>query len=315
MLIVLKVLLQLVTVVSAIVSSSLDYKWHDKRTRTFKTGRAILFTLTGVLLLLSIGVTIVDDYQIEKKEQQLNADLKKVQAQNDGLQQSIKVLGIQSSDLLQKQEGGLVSLLEDQRTLNDQTGHKIEAASDLLKSNISETITQTRATLANITGGDSFCYIDPDARDDTLTLDLRSKGGFPLYDVVITVEDLNDGKNSSYEASSISTMQNKTLGQLPLQSLTKKSLEIKLQTRYAIFREDVRLVKTGDGWLAAFRVLKTDTVEPERITENYEKPFAKPTPHPPISGGILSELKYLLISIDYAFPRDKQGFVDWYDYK
>jgi len=317
MLIFLKVLLQLVTVVSAIVSSSLDYKWHDKRTKSFKTGRIILFTLTGVLLLLSIGVTIVDDYQSNRKEEELSADLKKVQGQNDGLQQSIKVLGVQSSDLLQKQEEGLVSLLVDQRTLNDQTGTKIERASDLLQSNIKETVAKQSTTLANITGGDSFCYVSPELTDDTVKWQLKSRGKFPLYDIAVSVEEIFGEKIATYQSPTVSTMVSKPLGELSLQSITRKDLEITMRTRYAVFKEIVKLVKVKEDWLVAYLVYKPDFVQSDDddfLTAKEEpKPYATP-PRRPISGGILSYPpgRILLVSVDYNFPRNENGYVDWF---
>ncbi len=320
MLIFLKVLLQVVTVVSAIVSSSLDYKWHDKRTKSFKMGRVILFTLTGVLLLLSIGVTIVDDYQSSRKEGELSADLKRVQGQNDSLQQSIRVLGGQSSDLLRKQEEGLVSLLEDQRTLNNQTGIRIESASDSLQSSIKETVTQQRATLANITGGDSFCYLYPKLMDNnTVKWELKSKGEFPLYDIVISIEDLDSKRITTYQSPTVSTIVSKPVGELSLQSITKKNLRITLKTRYAVFEEDVRLVKVdGDEWVLAYRVQQGEIdddidVFNREISRGQEQPRPPGPIRRPISGGVLNGrvIYFMLISIDDDFPRNKDGYVDW----
>ena len=88
MLLILKVVLQVLTVTSAALTSTLDYKWHDKRTTKFKKSRNLLYLVTAALLLLSIGVTIFDDVENDRKEKQLTTDLKKVQDQNDGLQKA-----------------------------------------------------------------------------------------------------------------------------------------------------------------------------------------------------------------------------------
>lgn len=347
MLIFLKVALQIVTVVSAIVSSTLDYKWHDKRTTKFKTGRVFLFTLTGVLLVLSIGVTVIDDYQSGKREQSMTSDLKKVQAQNDGLQNGIRVLGDKSADLLQKQEEGLVSLLNDQRRLNDETGGKIEAASNLLQSNIKQTVTQQKQTLSNLTGGNSFCYVVPMVMENNVRFQLNSIGEFPLYDINVLVENLDTDEKSTYQAPTISAMFGKELGELSLESLSEKNLLVTLRTRYAIFSEDIRMVRVNNEWLTAWRVRKSAVIEHySTISGTQERPRLSPPPQerprlppppPRISNEIIpendlanlralsgmfdelaifvptaaSEPQYLLIRIEYDFPRNKNGYVDW----
>jgi hypothetical protein len=97
MLLILKVVLQVLTVTSAALTSTLDYNWHDKRTTKFKKSRNLLYLVTAALLLVSIGVTIFDDVENDRKEKQLTTDLKKVQDQNDGLQKGISILRDKSS--------------------------------------------------------------------------------------------------------------------------------------------------------------------------------------------------------------------------
>lgn len=341
MLITLKVALQVLTVAVAIFTSTLDYKWHDKRTKKFKTGRTLLFTLTGVLLFLSIGVTLVDDYESRKKEKTMTVDLQKLQEQNDGLQTGIKVLGEKSSDLLQKQQEGLVSLLDDQRKLNDETGGRINAASNILQSNIEQTVNQQKQTLGNLTGGDSFCYVLPMVMKNKVRFALYSKGEFPLYDILIFVDDLDTDEKVTYQAPTISTTLVQEFGDLSLESLNEKRLTVTLRTRYAVFEEDVRMVKVNDEWMTAYRVQKIAVVERDTISRVQEKPrlplVTDSQPKPDnlafasraiekipitlqkrfeslfyLTPGVASdEPRYLLIVINYNFPRNKNGYVDW----
>jgi len=313
-----KILIQILAVGLAVLIGALDYVWHDMRRRRFKIGRRLLFIFSALFLIGSIVVTIADDVSNNQKEKELKSQLNKVQEQNDGLQQSIKLLGLQNSDLLRKQEEGLVSLLDDQRLLNNKTGTKIESASDLLQSNIKETIAQQKTTLANITGGDSFCYVEPDVADDTVKLVLRSEGQIPLFNITISVLDQDNQKSFTYESSTISTTLDKTLGELSLESLTRKNLSITLQTPHAVFEEIFKLVKVDKDWFIAYVVIKPDAFvrgnfERDQIVGSYEQP--KPARRPrksPISGGLLNG-KVLLVSVDYDFPRNKDGYVDWYN--
>src|SRR6266850_3962530 len=117
-----KVGLQIVAVALAMLATYLDYLWSDKRTRRFKTGRRILFILSFVFLFGSIVATILDETQKRQeandalvKEITLNSQLRKVQDQNDGLQEAIALLSDKSTRLLDDQRNSFVSVLETQR--------------------------------------------------------------------------------------------------------------------------------------------------------------------------------------------------------
>jgi hypothetical protein len=183
MLLLLKVLLQILTVASAALTSILDYKWHDKRTTKFKNSRSLLYLITGSLLLLSIGVTIFDDLESNRKEKQLATDLKKVQDQNDGLQKGIAALTDKSVDLLNEQRNSFVSVLEDQRRIGLETSASISTASDLLQSNIRQTIFQQKRTLDSITGGEGFCYLRLMVGNEAAQIVIVPQGTTPLYGV------------------------------------------------------------------------------------------------------------------------------------
>jgi hypothetical protein len=56
-----KIVLQIASVLFAWVTARLDYSWYDRETLEFKKGRLGLFVILSILLSLSITVTIHDD--------------------------------------------------------------------------------------------------------------------------------------------------------------------------------------------------------------------------------------------------------------
>src|SRR5437868_3815823 len=135
-----KIILQIIAVALAVLVSSLDYIWHDKRTKRFKQGRVILFALSAAFLLGSIILTAIDYFETNRKEEVLKGQLSKVQEQNDGLQKGIAVLSDKSSDILSEQRNSFVSVLSDQRKIGLDTATKIEDATTLLHSGIANSI-------------------------------------------------------------------------------------------------------------------------------------------------------------------------------
>jgi len=81
-----KLLLQLLAVVSALLTSALDYVAHDKRTRHFKSLRTLLFVVVGLSLLASLVVTIEDEIA---KKQEVAALQGELAAIRNGVQRSI----------------------------------------------------------------------------------------------------------------------------------------------------------------------------------------------------------------------------------
>jgi hypothetical protein len=57
----LKVLLQILAVLAALLTATLDYVTSDKRTRRFKHIRFMLYGIVGLILIAGIAVTIGDD--------------------------------------------------------------------------------------------------------------------------------------------------------------------------------------------------------------------------------------------------------------
>lgn len=317
MLLILKVVLQVLTVASAALTSTLDYKWHDKRTTKFKKSRNLLYLVTAALLLLSIGVTIFDDVENDRKEKQLTTDLKKVQDQNDGLQKGISILSDKSSDLLDEQRNSFLSVLQDQRQIGLDTALKIDTSTDALNTGIKEGIKkqgnlldQQKTTLSNLTGGDSYCYLTVGfIEDDSIILILHNAGDFPLYDILIEMSDRDVIKTieqkqlqgqalwdfirsntTTFEQRTISPNLSKFLGMVSLKGVAQKRLRINIWTRYKSFGQDMKLVKQNGEWLFAYRVTET----PARV-----------------KGGQKPRVKELLLEKPKNFPVDKNGDIDW----
>ena len=94
---ILKIILQLGVGISTLITFYLDYKWHDKRTKSFKKGRDFLRLFTILILLFSISITYIDERNsnIEKKE--LKNDLKSM---SDSLS-DIKQIGMKLNTQIQ----------------------------------------------------------------------------------------------------------------------------------------------------------------------------------------------------------------------
>ena len=270
MLLLLKVLLQILTVTAAALTGILDYKWHDKRTTRFKNSRNLLYLLTGSLLLLSIGVTIFDDIESNRKEKRLAADLKKVQDQNDGLQKGIAALTDKSVDLLNEQRNSFVSVLEDQRRIGLETTGSIRSASDLLQSSIRQTIFQQKRTLDSVTGGEGFCYLRLMVGNDAAQIVVVPQGTTPLYGVHFRLWEPSryDGVQPDKFKELMKQDYIRVLGDLsthgviilepliPLGDSTSKEFVVEIGARNGFVNEQIRLVKINGAWKMAYKVTK-----------------------------------------------------------
>jgi hypothetical protein len=72
---ILKIVLQIISVLSTWVIARLDYSWYDKETLEFKKGRLGLFIILLILSLLSITVTIQDDQEKKREIKELTDKL------------------------------------------------------------------------------------------------------------------------------------------------------------------------------------------------------------------------------------------------
>ena len=73
--IIVKILLQLLISISAFLAIYLDYKWTDKRRKKFKRTRNWLVIIMGVILIVSVGLTIHDDKEQKNERLELNKEL------------------------------------------------------------------------------------------------------------------------------------------------------------------------------------------------------------------------------------------------
>jgi hypothetical protein len=130
---ILKIILQSLAVLIAILISVLDYVFHDKNTTVFKYWRKWLFIFSGCFLIASIVVTIVDTLENDKKEKTFKTQFDKLQSQNDNLQAAVSVL---SKD----NRSQFVSLLKEQENVGSETAKHIRGSADLLRTRIDNSI-------------------------------------------------------------------------------------------------------------------------------------------------------------------------------
>jgi hypothetical protein len=77
---ILKVTLQILAVVAALLTTTLDYIAHDKRTRRFKQIRFVLYGIVGLSLIAGVAVTIGDDIARRHELATLTDELASVRA-------------------------------------------------------------------------------------------------------------------------------------------------------------------------------------------------------------------------------------------
>ena len=81
MMLILKIVLQLGTLIGTCLVAALDYSWRDKRTSIFKKGRFWLYITLLILFPISIFVTILDEQEkkreIEERDNKI-AELSKI---------------------------------------------------------------------------------------------------------------------------------------------------------------------------------------------------------------------------------------------
>lgn len=285
--------MQVLAVGLAVLISALDYVWHDRRKRTFKKGRNLLFLFSALFLVGSIITTIHDDYDNNQKEEHLRTQLNKVQEQNDGLQKGVAVLSDKSSHILTEQRNNFISDLNDQRRIGLGTAKKIEEATSLLNSGISDSITkqkdlleQQQTTLNNLTSGNSYCYVTAGNLDeDYMMLALVHKGDYPIYDAVINITDQDTRKplaNLEGRALMEAFEQNaqvfhigtvvpnlvREVTRIELKGAIRKKYRISIFTRYRKFGQSLELIKVGRAWNIAYKVSEEATV----VKDGYKAP-------------------------------------------
>lgn len=73
-----KILFQILAVLVALLTASLDYIWRDKRTLKFKRTRIVLFFCSIALLVVSIVAVVYDQYQNDQEIEQLTRRLDRI---------------------------------------------------------------------------------------------------------------------------------------------------------------------------------------------------------------------------------------------
>jgi hypothetical protein len=166
----------------------------------------------------------------------------------------------------------------------------------------SEEIAELNKSIArSITGGDSFAYLLPIFQKGSYNAPLLTAvhhGDYPLYDLNARIVDLDKFEKMTAHEYSFNEIQKneqyRKIGNLaPSRSIMLGSVQINgtqlrwnifFNARNGFFTEELRIVKVGDTWKIAIRVLNT-----------------------PTSG----EVKTLYEKVDDGFPINDKGNVEW----
>ena len=309
-----KILLQVLTFGLALLLGGLDYWWHDKRTRPFKQARKAFIVLAVLSLLGSIGLTVFDDINDRQKERETREELSKVQKQNDGLQAGVAILSNKSSDILAEQRNSFLSVLGDQRKIGLDTASKIDTSANFLQSGIEQGIRrqenllgQQQATLNNLTGGDSYCYLmlsNPGPNSAFMTV--VHSGDYTLFDVTMELLDLDRFEETlkqmpsdvfrarklsgrKIEPGNVSPGRALLMETVSLPPGNQLRLAIEIWARNGRFNEVLTLRKVNGSWKTAMKV--------ERDNFTDKNPNATPT--------LLQQI------LDPQFPKDSKGQIQW----
>ena len=148
---------------------------------------------------------------------------------------------------------------------------------------------QVEVTLAAVTGGDSYCWINflRPFTDGTTRLTLTHHGEYPLYDVTARIVDLEasdevlQGRSHlRYEELSLfqTTMDignvspatdMLVLDEWPIGDGDSRAFNIFFVARNGAWFESIRLVRESGEWLKAIRVYRDDELLQEFIDKDY----------------------------------------------
>ena len=80
---ILKISLQILSGLAAVMIAVLDYSWHDKRTSKFKKLRYWLYLVLFTLLFLSVSLTILDDHEKKRESAELKQEIGELTRKNE----------------------------------------------------------------------------------------------------------------------------------------------------------------------------------------------------------------------------------------
>jgi hypothetical protein len=144
---------------------------------------------------------------------------------------------------------------------------------------------KTALIFSQITGGKSFCSANlSQSYLDESNLTIMHQGDFPLYDLTVSVVDLdkfNEFKhNPDYEHEyrklfSIGTMLPKQINNLCKVPVTdkeiSKSFNIFFSARNGMFSELLRLKKINNEWVSAMKIFDGEKTLLESVSDGYPK--------------------------------------------
>jgi hypothetical protein len=157
----------------------------------------------------------------------------------------------------------------------------------------STTMNGTKENINNITGGDSFCFLDVFYPNDPGPYwTAFQRGGYPLYEVEARVVDVNkfdkliagnsaanisiatSGSNTILKINNLSPKQaHAGRGPLSLDASGHQKFDVYFMARNGFWTELLRLQRQHDKWYEAKRVLRIDDGKERIIFEQVDKGY------------------------------------------
>jgi len=116
---------------------------------------------------------------------------------------------------------GTVLTIYGQQKINDKSSKLLHDKSNKIEELSQENIKLNEKITATLTGGDSYCYLlvsRPSKRSNICDLHLISEGEYPIYDVSIRIDDVEQLLEDFHEA--------REAGVLPYPSITESSAHL-----------------------------------------------------------------------------------------
>lgn len=199
-------------------------------------------------------------FKIAKTAQQLDENLTATKTVADGMQKSLDTLrGLEREN--QNIASNLGKSLDTSQEILDKQGLGLTKQQALLN--------QQRITIANITGGTSFCYIELALGTNSAQIIVTPRGSSPLYDVGfrlweptnysgIKPEEFAQAQKKDYYRDVGNVIQNEVvvLDTIPLPDSDTHEFAAEIRARNGRVSETIKLIRIQGQWFAAYRVTR-----------------------------------------------------------
>jgi hypothetical protein len=229
---ILKIIVTITVFLIPIVILLRDWKFDDKRTPLYgRITSTVLFASFALIipsaLFLYFDIREASRTQQEMKDSQESLirradeqaeDQRQLRDKSDQIAALYQKIAQAQGELAQSQRE-LRANAEEQANAQRQLRKKsdeIAALNNLLAAKSDEIANLNREIAAKVMGGDSYCYLDVAkqgkfasiANPDIVELILIREGSYPIYDVLITIEDLGRGIKNAQQHNNREELKN-----------------------------------------------------------------------------------------------------------